>query len=109
MNIGIVMKNLREVAGLSQKELARRLNISGSSLSLFENGEREPSLTLIKSFSRELGVPVSVMFFQSGELPDGLNEQQEREWQHVNQLMKDVLYSLTTKRFSSRNENLSKL
>lgn len=41
--LGKRIKKLREEAGLSQKELAKRLNISNTTLSQYETGQRVPS------------------------------------------------------------------
>lgn len=41
--IGTRIKKLREESGLSQKELAEKLNIANSTLSQYETGQRVPS------------------------------------------------------------------
>src|SRR5258706_5336919 len=91
MNIGTIIKTLRTAAGLNQKQLAKQLNISASALSLIENGEREPSLTILKAISRYFGIPVSVLFFEGEPIPEGLTEQQANNYSRVQDLMMDVL------------------
>jgi len=41
-NICVRLKKLREGIGLSQRELARELNMTHASISRWENGKREP-------------------------------------------------------------------
>lgn len=43
--------------GFSQQELADRVNISREYISMIENGQRTPSVTIAKKISKELGVP----------------------------------------------------
>jgi transcriptional regulator with XRE-family HTH domain len=93
MNIGRIIKTLRVAAGLNQKQLAEQLNISASALSLYENGEREPNMTVLKAISRHFGVPVSVLFFEGEPVPEGLTEEQANNYSRVQDLMMDVLKS----------------
>ena len=46
---------LRRSAGLSQGELAQRLQISPSAVGMYEQGRREPSLGLLVRLAQELG------------------------------------------------------
>lgn len=41
--LGMRIRSLREYAGLSQLELAKRLNVSNTTLSQYESGQRIPS------------------------------------------------------------------
>ena len=91
MNIGRIIKTLRTAAGLNQKQFANRLSISPSALSLIENGEREPSLGVLKAVSRHFGVPLSVLFIEGEPIPEGLTEQQATNYCRVQDLMMDVL------------------
>lgn len=45
------LRDLREKSGLSQGDVARRLNIAASNISGYERGERSPSLSTIISLS----------------------------------------------------------
>lgn len=47
---------LRKSRGLSQAELARRLQISASALGMYEQGRREPSLDMVVALASELEV-----------------------------------------------------
>jgi transcriptional regulator with XRE-family HTH domain len=52
---------LRSRFGWSQAELARRVNISPSTVGMYEQGRREPSLEVIITLSRVLGVSVDFL------------------------------------------------
>ncbi len=52
---------LRQRQGWSQAELARRLNISPSTVGMYEQGRREPSLAGAVELSRAFGVSVDYL------------------------------------------------
>ena len=54
--IGIRIAALRREAGLSQAQLARKLQISPSAMGMYEQGRREPSLQLLGDMAKVLGV-----------------------------------------------------
>ena len=53
------LKELREAAGLSQYELAKRSEVSGASLSRIERGDRDPSWETVLKLARALNVTVA--------------------------------------------------
>lgn len=54
--LGTRIAALRREAGLSQAELAQRLQVSPSALGMYEQERREPSIQTLVKLSRELGV-----------------------------------------------------
>ena len=48
----ITLKAARINSGLSQKELAERLNVVNTTLSAWETGKREPSASQLKEFAK---------------------------------------------------------
>ena len=62
---------LRRSAGLSQAELARRLQISASAMGMYEQGRREPSAEILVALAREL--QVSTDYLLTGR-PSGKSE-----------------------------------
>lgn len=54
MDIGQNMKKARQAAGVSQKELAERLQVYQKDVSRWENGERTPSVEVFMRYCREL-------------------------------------------------------
>ena len=61
MNFAKAFRILRAAFGLTQSELASRLSIGASHLSLIESGKRQPSHKTITSISQKLGVPVPLI------------------------------------------------
>ena len=54
--LGARIAALRRDAGLSQAELAGRLQISASAMGMYEQGRREPSARMLVAMARILGV-----------------------------------------------------
>jgi len=50
------LRELREERGIGVRELAYELGISHSSISLYENGKREPTVGICKLFADYFGV-----------------------------------------------------
>ena len=53
------LARLRRERGLTQAELAARLGISKSAVSMYERGNREPELELLQAMADQFGVSVS--------------------------------------------------
>lgn len=54
--VGGVIRELRDFRGITQLELARRVEISNTYLSDIENDRTEPSLKIIRKIARGLNV-----------------------------------------------------
>lgn len=67
MDVGARIKSLREAAGLSQNELARRAGVSQSGLSYIESGEKSPSVDTLLRIADALGVTVSELLNAQGD------------------------------------------
>ncbi|NLJ70016.1 MAG: helix-turn-helix transcriptional regulator [Clostridiaceae bacterium] len=61
MNIGIILRRLREELGITQVKLANRLGISRSAVSMYENDERLPSPHMLNSFANFFDVDVDYL------------------------------------------------
>lgn len=78
MNIGKAIKMCRSGKGLSQAQLAYRIGCSVSYLSLLENSQRDPSLSIMEKISHGLNVPINILLFLAADnnelsgLPDDL-------------------------------------
>lgn len=64
--LGARLAVLRREAGLSQAELARRLQISASAMGMYEQGRREPSMQMLVAMAREL--QVSTDYLLTGQI-----------------------------------------
>ena len=62
MTLGTVVRHLRQSAGISQADLAKRLEISPSYLSQLERDHREASISLLRKLAAELGAPAALLF-----------------------------------------------
>ncbi len=57
---GAVIKKLREQQGMSQRDLAECVNVSGAYIAMLETGKRNnPSLATLKRLAKALRVPVT--------------------------------------------------
>ena len=57
--LGIAIKTMRMSRRLSQNELAERIGVSRSAVSMWENGEREPNFDMIEALADVFNVPMS--------------------------------------------------
>ncbi|MGW7454323.1 helix-turn-helix domain-containing protein [Streptomyces sp. NPDC054787] len=57
--VGLRVRELREVQGMSLSELARRSSIGKGTLSELESGRRNPTLETLYALTTALGVPLS--------------------------------------------------
>ena len=64
--LGFRIAALRREAGMSQSQLAQLLQVSPSTVGMYEQGRREPSAQMLLTISRVLGV--SVDYLLSGTL-----------------------------------------
>jgi transcriptional regulator with XRE-family HTH domain len=69
--LGTRIASLRQSCGLSQAELAQRLHISTSTVGMYEQGRREPSVETLIALSRIFGV--SLDYLLSGR-PDTIRD-----------------------------------
>jgi transcriptional regulator with XRE-family HTH domain len=65
MNIGGTIKLIRQVAGLTQDELATRLDITSNYVSLLENNHATPKLALLTRIESEFDVPAAFILWNS--------------------------------------------
>lgn len=67
------LKELRKENGITQSELAKSLNISRSSIAMYENGERIPSYETLEVISDFFNV--SILYLLGKESVDYSNEE----------------------------------
>lgn len=59
MNIGERIREYRKKAGLSQKELGQKLDVSQQHIAQYESGKRTPKLDTIQKIADALSIPVN--------------------------------------------------
>lgn len=64
-NIKISLEACRVNAGLKQSELAEKLNVSNITISNWENGKGEPSMTQLRAISELSGIPMDFIFIST--------------------------------------------
>jgi DNA-binding XRE family transcriptional regulator/mannose-6-phosphate isomerase-like protein (cupin superfamily) len=64
--VGLRLRESRELAGLSLRELARRLELSASALSQIETGKSRPSVKTLYAIVSELGISLDELFENPG-------------------------------------------
>ena len=75
MDLGERIRRIREDQGLSQEDLANRMDTSQSAVSQLEKGDRNPSYRTLRKLAEALGVPVSYLLGDS----EGLELSPEEE------------------------------
>ena len=66
--LGTRIKYLRKLDGVTQQQLAAALRISKSSISMYENGQREPDFETLEALADYFNVDMRT-FFPGGESP----------------------------------------
>jgi transcriptional regulator with XRE-family HTH domain len=70
MSFGEKIAEARKAAGLSQKELAGKLEISPQYLNDIEHGKRNPgSEELIEALAKALALDASILYYMAGRFP----------------------------------------
>lgn len=64
------LRLIRVFYDLSQKDLAEKLQISKSYLSEIESGKKQPSLSILQSYSEVFSIPVSSILFFSEQIEE---------------------------------------
>lgn len=67
MNLGRAIRVARASAGITQIELARRLEVTANYISLLENNRRDPSWSFVVRLSKALGVPLALLILIADE------------------------------------------
>lgn len=58
MNIGEKIKDYRKKAGLTQKQLAEKIDRKEITIRKYESGEREPRISVIEDICKALNIPI---------------------------------------------------
>jgi DNA-binding XRE family transcriptional regulator len=64
--IGVVLRQARETAGLTQEEVARRLNTTKSAISRIENHADDVRLSTLKRYADAVGANLQIRLGRAG-------------------------------------------
>jgi len=67
MNVGQAIRMCRTRRGVSQTDLAHRVDCSVSYLSMLENNKRDPTLSTLTKIAHGLNVPMGILFFLAAD------------------------------------------
>lgn len=61
MSFGAKLKEYRTIHGISQEDLAKRLNTTKQVISRYENEQRSPKLSIAVEYFEKLGIPLDIL------------------------------------------------
>ena len=67
VNVANRLRLLRETAGISQRELARKVGVSNGTISQIENGKSDPSVGLLKQLLEGLELSIADFFAETSQ------------------------------------------
>ncbi|MCA0396759.1 MAG: helix-turn-helix domain-containing protein [Bacteroidetes bacterium] len=70
MDLGKIIKHLRQQHGFKQNELATLCSITPAYLSQIEGNHKEPNLATIRVIAENLKVPLPILFFLAMDASD---------------------------------------
>jgi transcriptional regulator with XRE-family HTH domain len=70
MNYAKAIRIARALADVSQRELAKRISVDASLISLLERGQRKPSLKTLENIAESLGLPFHLFALLASEVKD---------------------------------------
>lgn len=92
-----LLKSFRETLGIPQKEIARRLNVTPSTLSRYENGSRRIAAEAIPDFQKAYSLPdqlvIDALFGSRDKLrlqPNKAKELQEQYYKSYFDMYQDI-------------------
>lgn len=85
------LEEIRQEKKLSQKDLAKKLNISQQAISLYEKGEREPKLETWQKLADFFNVPVDYLLGISKDSStltiDDLNQEEQEAYERITDML----------------------
>jgi transcriptional regulator with XRE-family HTH domain len=86
---------LRKRENLTQSELAEKLNIGRSAVSMYESGKREPSFETLEEIADFFNVNMSTLLGQPEEIPaPKLSDKKQKLFDLINTLPDDKVDSI---------------
>lgn len=76
-----VLRSLRTKSGMNQEELAKRLGLSKSAISMYEKGAREPSLEVLEAIADTFNVDMNTL--TDSKTSADLNDEVQEYLEHL--------------------------
>lgn len=77
-SIGNIIKLIRAHRGISQGEMAERLEVTQNFLSQVEHGKKTVSATKVDEFARKLGISKEILIIAGCDVPDEMNDKDKQ-------------------------------
>lgn len=91
-NYGKAFRIIRAAFGLRQSELAARMPITASQLSLIEAGKRQPSVRVIDGLASAVGIPTALISLLAST-PDDVEAQSDEDIADLSRALLRLLVS----------------
>ncbi len=88
------LKNLRTKSGLTQAQLAQRLNVSPSSIGMYEQGRREPKNSILVRICKELNASGDYILDINND-----NKENNLNFDDVNSIVTEFIDFIKTKKY----------
>lgn len=98
MNLGYAIKQARKQRGLRQNVFAEICEITPAYLSQIENNLKEPNLSILKTISEKLGIPLPFLFFLALDERDIKSEKKQ-----AYNMIEPAIKSLVNEFFTEKN------
>jgi transcriptional regulator with XRE-family HTH domain len=98
MNIGESVRLIRQVAQLTQEEMAARLQITSNYLSLLENGKATPRLSLLKRIEACFDVPASFIVWNAHFAGQKSDPEISERYRRLGEQMTELAITLVRRR-----------
>ena len=95
MNLGNTIKELRVKKGVKQNEFAQICSITQSYLSNIESDRKEPTISILQEISKNLGIPLPIIFFLAMDESD-VSSEKKIHFQTMAPLLKNTLIQTFT-------------
>lgn len=90
MDLGSTIKNIRKQKKLTQGEFASLCEISQTYLSQIESNHKDPNLSVLRTISEKLNIPLPILFFLS-LTPDDIQLSKRQAFEMVGPSVKSLV------------------
>jgi len=77
ITVGQLIKIGRMNKGLSQEEMASKLDVTKNYISLVENNKKDPSIKFLKEVAKLLDIPIVLLIWEKMDLPKGKTDSEK--------------------------------